>query len=85
MEHPAISDVAVFGIANDEWGEEVKALIQLKDGFADSDELILDIITFLQANIAKFKIPRHLQFIEQLPRNPAGKIVIKTLKEQYSD
>jgi len=81
IEHPAIADLVIFGIPNEEWGETVKALIELKKGFKASEDLILDIQSYAVEKIAKYKIPRVIEFIETLPRNAAGKVPIKELKK----
>ena len=79
IEHPAIADLVVFGIANHEWGETVKALIELKNKEEASDQLKKDIQEFCIQKIAKYKTPRVIEFIDALPRNAAGKIRIKDL------
>jgi acyl-CoA synthetase (AMP-forming)/AMP-acid ligase II len=81
IEHPDIVDLAVFGIQDYEWGETVKALIELKKGISASDKLIEDIKNFASDKIAKYKIPRVIEFIETLPRNAAGKVRVQDLKK----
>jgi len=80
IEHPAIADLAVFGIPNAEWGETVKALIELKNPSLASEQLKSDIKNFAAQKIAKYKIPRMIEFTDSLPRNAAGKIRIRDLK-----
>jgi len=80
IEHPAIADLAVFGIPDDEWGESVKALIELKNNFRANQAMIDGIKAFAKERIANYKVPRIIEFIEKLPRNAAGKVRIQDLK-----
>ncbi len=83
-EHSAISDAAVFGIPNEEWGEEVKAVVELRPGFVPSDSLVEDIRNFARTRLAGFKVPRSVDFIDELPRNPSGKVLVRKLKARYA-
>jgi fatty-acyl-CoA synthase len=78
--HPAVEDVAVFGIPHDELGEEVKGVVQLRAGFsASADELI----AFCQARLAKYKCPRTIDFADELPRHATGKLYKRVLRDRY--
>ena len=77
IKHPAVSLVAVIGIPHDEWGEEIKACIVLKDGVTCSKE---DIINFAKSNIAAYKYPRIVDFYDSLPLNATGKILKTELR-----
>lgn len=84
LQHPAVEDVGVFGIPNEEWGEEVKAAIQLKPAYTASNELAENIINFARAEIARYKVPRSIDFHAQLPRTPTGKLLVRKLKQAYN-
>ena len=81
--HPAVADVAVFGIPNEEWGEEVKAVIELNNDHQESDELLATLMHFAQENLAKMKLPRSIDFIEKLPRDENGKLYKRRLRDPY--
>jgi long-chain acyl-CoA synthetase len=81
--HPAVGDVACVGVPNDERGEEVKAVVQLADGFAESGELADELIEFCRAQLAKFKCPRSVDFDPMLPRSDAGKVLRRIVRDRY--
>ena len=83
LDHPAVSDVGVFGIPNEEWGESVKAAIELREGFTASRELESEILEFARARLAGYKVPRSVDFEEVLPRHPSGKLYIRRLRDRY--
>jgi long-chain acyl-CoA synthetase len=74
IKHPAVEDSCAIGVPNPEWGEEVKVVLMLKSGYAPSDQLTAEIMTFARERLAGFKIPRSVDYVEDLPRSPAGKI-----------
>jgi long-chain acyl-CoA synthetase len=84
--HPKVVDVAVFGVPNDEFGEEVKAVVQPLEMPADTDEaaaLERELIAFCRANLADVKCPRSIDFRPDLPRHPTGKLYKRHLKDEY--
>lgn len=81
--HPAVEDCAVFGIPNSDWGEEVKAVIQPVSGVEVGDPLRAEIMQFCTERLAKMKLPRSIDFLEELPRDPNGKLYKKHLRDPY--
>ena len=83
MQHPAVLDVCTIGVPNDEWGEEVKSVVQLNEGFAPSDALAEDLIAFARTKVAHYKCPKSIDFADELPRLPTGKIQRRVVREPY--
>jgi long-chain acyl-CoA synthetase len=81
--HPSVGDVAVFGIPNDDWGEEVKAVVEPAEGAVAGDALAADILAFCSDKLAKFKMPKTLDFVAELPRDPNGKLYKRKLRDPY--
>jgi acyl-CoA synthetase (AMP-forming)/AMP-acid ligase II len=79
-EHQAVLEAAVIGVPDSHWGEAVKAVVVMKSGKAVSQA---DLIHFIRARIAGFKVPKSIDFVAQLPRNPSGKILRRELRLPY--
>jgi fatty-acyl-CoA synthase len=77
-----VAEAAIIGVPDDRWGEAGKAVLVLKPGQAlDADAVIAHCLT----NLAKFKVPASVEFSDALPRNATGKVLKRTLREQYVD
>jgi long-chain acyl-CoA synthetase len=81
--HPKVLDVAVIGVPNEDFGEEVKAVVQLVDPSTASPELERELIAFCREHLADVKCPRSVDFTDELPRHPTGKLYKRLLRDTY--
>jgi len=81
--HPKVEDVAVFGIPNEDFGEEVKAVVQPVDMAAAGPALAEELIAFCRQHLSPIKCPRSIDFEAELPRHPTGKLYKRLLKDRY--
>jgi acyl-CoA synthetase (AMP-forming)/AMP-acid ligase II len=82
-DHPKVEDVAVIGVPDETWGEEPRAVVILKKGVPKSKEVEAEIMEYCRQNLASFKRPRTVVFVDDLPRNPMGKLVKKDIRAMY--
>jgi long-chain acyl-CoA synthetase len=80
---PKIGDVAVFGIPHEDWGEEIKAVVEPAEGVVADDALRDEIFAFCEGQLANFKRPKTIDFLPELPRDPNGKLYKRKLRDPY--
>jgi long-chain acyl-CoA synthetase len=83
LTHPKVGDAAVFGIPHEEWGEEVKAVVEPIDGVAGGPALTAEILDFLKDRLAKYKTPKTIDYVSEMPRDPNGKLYKRKLRDPY--
>ena len=81
--HPKVADVAVFGVPNEDFGEEVKAVVQPMPGIETDQDLTDELLAYCREDLAQFKMPRSIDFESELPRLPTGKLYKRILRDRY--
>ena len=85
QQHPKVADVAVFGVPDPEWGEYIQCVVQLVSGEKASEALTKELLEFCALRLAKFKLPRKIDYSENLPRDPNGKLYKQALKNKFTN
>jgi len=80
FKHPKILECAVIGVHDQEWGESIKAVVVCKGGESMTDE---EVVEYCKQHLASYKKPKSVDFMDALPRNPAGKVLKTVLREKY--
>ncbi len=83
LAHPKVGDVAVFGIPDEDWGEQVKAVIEPAPGAEAGPDLAEELLAHCGERLARYKCPRSIDFVEQMPRDPNGKLYKRKLRDPY--
>ena len=83
LTHPKVGDAAVFGVPHDDWGEEIKAVIEPAEGVEGDTALADEILAFCADKLARFKTPRSIDFTTEMPRDPNGKLYKRKLRDPY--
>jgi acyl-CoA synthetase (AMP-forming)/AMP-acid ligase II len=80
MKHPAVREVAIIGVPDPKWGEAIKAVVSFVEGKSATED---ELIAFCKDNIASYKKPKSVDFLDELPKNNCGKILKRELRAKY--
>jgi len=83
VRHPAVRETCTVGVPNTEWGEEVKAVIALYPGYQPTPELAKELLDFIRPSLAGYKMPRSVDFVDDIPRSEAGKVQRRQVRAPY--
>jgi len=83
LSHPKVGDIAVFGIPHEEWGEEVKAVVEPAAGVSPGPALERELLDWAKDRLAKYKTPKTIDFVAEMPRDPNGKLYKRKLRDPY--
>lgn len=83
LAHPSVGDAAVFGVPHDDWGEEVIAVVEPAPGVEPSGAVVDALLVHCEALLARYKMPRRIEFIDAMPRDPNGKLYKRALRDPY--
>jgi long-chain acyl-CoA synthetase len=83
LSHPKVGDAAVFGIPDEDWGEQVKAVVEPAAGIEPGPDLERELLAWCKQKVASYKCPRSMDFVEELPRDPNGKLYKRRLRDPY--
>jgi fatty-acyl-CoA synthase len=78
-DHPAVEEAAIIGVEDEKFGQRLRAFVVLRPGEDVTQETLQE---YVRENLARFKVPREVVFIDELPRNPAGKVLKRELRER---
>ena len=84
LTHPKVADAAVFGIPHADWGEEIKAVVEPAPGVGPGDDALTDeLLAHCAERLARFKLPKSIDYTTEMPRDPNGKLYKRKLRDPY--
>jgi fatty-acyl-CoA synthase len=81
VQHAAVAEAAAIGVADDQFGQRLRAFVVVRDGAETTED---ELKTYVRDNLARYKVPREVVFLDELPRNPTGKVLKRDLRAQYA-